>query len=144
MRKSRNWLLVLLLIIVVTGFASFIYNKRKIGVSNGTRQIVFLTNGQIYFGNLLTSQGDFVTLRDVYYPQAVDSLRPDPSGLKKKITLQRLDEEIYAPDGNLNINKSQILYYENMRSDSKINDAINKFIQDNKNNPSPTASPVKP
>lgn len=85
-------------------------------------QAVHMNNGQVFFGKLQNTNGDFLTLRDPYYtPESNDS---DASGDRKQLSLVKVGEEVYGPERSVSIAKSTVQYWENLRTDSKILDAI--------------------
>jgi hypothetical protein len=75
-------------------------------------QIVYLTNGETYFGKLSAPGGDFYYMRHVYTLTAQASPR---SGTPLQHTLIKLSNEIHGPQDLLVVNKSQIVYMENLR-----------------------------
>jgi hypothetical protein len=84
-------------------------------------QAVFLTNGQVYFGKLTAPGGDFYYLRDIYYLQSQIS----PQGGKQvHQTLHKLGDEIHGPEDLMVINRSQILFVENLKPSGQVSRAI--------------------
>ena len=85
-----------------------------------TFQAVFLDNGQVYFGKLQRTQGNFYHLSTVYYiQQGLGSLTQDSS-----LSLIRLGSEAHGPQDFMDINKDHILFIETMKPDSKVMKAI--------------------
>jgi hypothetical protein len=74
-------------------------------------QAVFLTNGQIYFGRLTSSGGDFYYLRHVYYLTAQAS----GNGRPLRRQLVKLTSDVHGPEDMIAINRAQVLYVENLR-----------------------------
>ncbi len=101
------------------------------GKSSG-QQAVFLTNGQVYFGNF--SQGkDYSTLTDVYYLQLAQSPQPDDkktSASQPQISLVKLGNELHAPVDEMKINNDHILFFEDMKDSAKVVQAIEKYKKD--------------
>lgn len=108
-------------------------------------QAVFLTNGQVYFGHLAGMQSQFATLTNIYYLQVDQQQGLQPTDNKTstapaqqpKVTLIKLGNELHGPQDSMSINRDQILFVEDMKSDSKVVSAIDQYI---KNPPSPSAS----
>jgi hypothetical protein len=73
-------------------------------------QAVFLNNGQVYFGKLTAPGGDFYYLRHVYYLQSQASRR----GIASQSKLIKLTTDINAPEDLMVINRSDILFVENL------------------------------
>src|SRR3990167_515518 len=83
-------------------------------------QAVFLTNDQIYFGLLKNVSNDYLILSDVYY------VKVNENGAGQLIKLGA--GEPHSPKNEMIINQDQVLFWENLRSDS----AVVKTIQDRK------------
>ena|SRR3989338_7827997 len=99
-------------------------------------QSVFLTNGQVYFGKISKS-GQWIKLSDVYYLQITDPLQPagnqGDSVIPKKeqsIQLVKLGSELHGPADVMYIEKDKILFWENMKDDSKVLQAIKQNKSD--------------
>lgn len=92
------------------------------------RQAVFLTNGQVYFGYLSRSNSPIIQLTDTYYLKSAKELQGSD---KSKIVIVRLGGELHGPEGTMQINRDQVLFFEDMRDDSKVNQAIEKAKSSN-------------
>ena len=97
---------------------------------------MFLTNGQVYFGKISKS-GQWIKLSDVYYLQITDPLQPagnqGDSVIPKKeqsIQLVKLGSELHGPADVMYIEKDKILFWENMKDDSKVLQAIKQNKSD--------------
>lgn len=115
-------------------------------------QAVFLTNGQIYFGQLSGFPGNSPVLKDVYYLRAQRSLQPSAetgeeelaveSKSKEKedktkasptptaqpeLTLIKLGNELHGPMDEIQLNSDHILFVEDLKQDSRIVRAIEQF-----------------
>jgi hypothetical protein len=89
-----------------------------------------LSNGQVYFGKLADAGSELVTLQDIWYLQIQQGSQAQTSAeaLKDKesqISLAKLGNELHGPDDSMSISKDQILFWENMKNDSKVVKAIN-------------------
>lgn len=125
MASSKNFPIIiavtLAVLIVVIGYVGmqflteFVkydrYNKQDF-VDQSTYQAVFLTNDQIYFGHLKNINSEFLMLDDVYY------VKVGEGGAGQLVKLGAI--EPHAPQDKMIINKSQVLFWENMRFDSTI------------------------
>lgn len=95
-------------------------------------QAVFLTNGQVYFGKLKDLGSAYVTLEDVYYiQQAQGGQTPNPNN--QNLSLVQLGKEIHGPEKQMQIASSQIIFWENLKDDGKVVDAIKKGVTDTGN-----------
>jgi hypothetical protein len=89
-------------------------------------EAVFLTNGQVYFGKLTHPGDDYVTLDDIYYlqvgPQQGSGSAATTSA--QSISLVKLGNELHGPVDQMHISRSQILFYEDLKSDGQVVKAI--------------------
>ena len=90
-------------------------------------QAVFINNGQVYFGRLQRSQGDYTLLKNVYYLQVSQTLQPASSTTRSAFEIVKLGGELHGPEDEMYFLKSAILFWENMRPDSQVVQAINNF-----------------
>jgi hypothetical protein len=111
--------------VIMTGLiftASFyLYKKDR----QETRTAVFLSTGQVYFGKLVRVNKENIVLKDIYYLSDTKDLSANDG---KKISIVKLGEELHGPKDLMYIQRTHILFYEEMRSDSKINEAIGKYL----------------
>lgn len=126
---SKTWYFILsILAIVILAAATVFYLSNRSTKSSSRRQAVFLTNGQVYFGYVENPYKDVVRIKNIYYLKTQDLLtQNDTTDEKKKISLVKLGNELHGPTDEMLISRYQILFIEDMRDNSKINDAIEKF-----------------
>jgi hypothetical protein len=100
-------------------------------------QAVFLENGQVYFGKL-KPMGSWLALTDVYYLQVTQPLQsasgqespPTQTGTanaSQEVKLVKLGSELHGPQDAMYIDRSKILFWENMKEDSKVLEAIKRY-----------------
>lgn len=128
-RKSKGWIWVLLVLLVALVAGSWYYFSTRADdtagetvISSGEYQAVFLDNGQVYFGKLERSRGEFYLLTDVFYLQsgvAVDQAT--------NLALTKLGSEAHGPEDQMQINKEHVLFIEDMKYDSKVIQAIQQY-----------------
>jgi hypothetical protein len=80
-------------------------------------QAVFLQNGQTWFGHYRDRFGPYAAIDSVYYVQTKASQDPDVPATSQLI---RRGNELHAPDPQVLIPKSAILFIEDLRDDSPI------------------------
>lgn len=102
-------------------------------VDKATYQAVFLVGGQVYFGVLSSAGEGYVHLRDVFYLSQGEEDAEGQGQLVKRGT------ELHAPEDPMIIPVAQVLFVENMRSDSEIVAAIRGFLSGDL--PARTAAP---
>lgn len=103
------------------------------GYLNGNQyQAVFLEGGQVYFGKLQVLH-DTYRLTDVYYlepSKAPDATTEDTNtkpGAKQSPNLVKLGSELHGPEDQMMFEKQNILFWENLKSDSKVSKAIDEY-----------------
>lgn len=108
----------LIVIFAVVGGGFWFFRLRPAAASN--YQAAFLSNGQVYFGKLSGAGANYVKLDDVYYLlalQATDSAQP-------RYTLRRLGSELHGPRTSMLINRTHLLFIENLKGDGRVVKAI--------------------
>jgi hypothetical protein len=100
-------------------------------------QAVFLTNGQVYFGKLQNSTGEYLKLTDIYYLQvdgAVQQAGGDAEATAEATTdensnvqLIKLGNELHGPRDEMQLNNQQVLFWENLKPDSRVSEAIKNY-----------------
>lgn len=129
-RNKKPVLLAVVVVIVVAvlGVAVAVYNmlNANAGVKSGQYQAVFLTNGQVYFGKLTNISDRYVKLSDIYYLQVQQSVQPAESknGEQPKVSLAKLGSELHGPEDEMQISRDQVLFWENLKDNSKVVSAI--------------------
>ena len=90
-------------------------------------QAVFLSNGQVYFGKLSAPGGDFYYLDHVYYLSTQASqVRGQKTPTPRQTLIHLGTVEIHAPEDRMVINRSEILFVENLKPSSQVTRAILK------------------
>jgi hypothetical protein len=103
------------------------------GIDSDKYQAVFFTNGQVYFGKLHNLNQQYLKLTDIYYIQKTDATTGDSSENPQKsssdqadVQLIKLGQELHGPEDAMVINRDQVLFYENLKSDGKVAETIAK------------------
>jgi len=138
-KPSKRFLLPIIVIIIVAilGVAGWFMwsGTRNIATTIDTTkyQAVFFTNGQIYFGKLHIFNNEYMKLSNIYYLQPQSSGEADAENPQKTTTDQnnvqliKLGDEIHGPQDEMIISKDQVLFYENLKSDGKVSQSIDKY-----------------
>lgn len=92
-------------------------------------QALFLTNGQVYFGKLSNLNHKYVTISNIYYLQVQQNLQDGKSSdaAASQVSLAKLGSELHGPEDRMYIDSTQVLFWENLKSDSKVVQAITKY-----------------
>jgi hypothetical protein len=144
--KALIAILGILVVLAVVGAVGWGLKTMWLGdsiakVSSKEWQAIFLTNGQVYFGKVKSVGMKNVTLADIYYLQVVtkplqttqvDTTASATSQGQQELTLIKLGNEIHGPTDTMIINRDQILLTEKLKTDSRVVQAISKYIEDQK------------
>jgi hypothetical protein len=115
--------------LVVGGLMAF-QSSISANINSSKYQAVFLTSGQVYFGKMTPINGGYVKLTDIFYPQtaATDTTNPQSATSDAAdIQLIKLGNEIHGPEDGMIINRDQILFFENLKSDGKVSQTITNY-----------------
>lgn len=128
-KKVTIWI-VLFLIIICFGLLLFLRPFKvllgeTLDIDSTTYQAVFLDNGQVYFGRLDPNpKSDFYELIDVFYITNTAMVELDDTA---SLSLRKLGGEAHGPTDQMLINGEHILFVEDIRSDSKVSEAISSY-----------------
>ena len=86
-------------------------------------QAVYLNSGQMYFGKLQNASGDFLVIKSPYIAQDV-AASDDKTDDKTQTTLLKVTTQVYGPEDSIAIKSSQVAFWQNLRDDSKVTQAI--------------------
>lgn len=98
-------------------------------VSKPQYQAVFLTNGQVYFGHLENATAKNLVLKDIYYLQSTpqnpqQGTEQNQQTSQSNLTLVKLGQELHGPEDKMVIKSDQVLFWENLKDNSKVVTAI--------------------
>ena len=140
--KGGGWakgLVTLIAILVIIAGGLYLIKDKGFtspkGLS-GDWQAVFLTNGQVYFGKVKSISADTVYLKEIYYLQVVDQplqrtqegeAIPE-AGTEQRLTLIKLGNELHGPEDSMVINRFHVVLMEDLKSDSRVVQAINDYV----------------
>ena len=103
-------------------------------VDTSKYQAVFLNGGQVYFGRITSLNNQFTRIADIYYLQVNQQVQPDqsnPSAASNNVSLVKLGCELHGPRDSMVINKDQVIFWENLKSDGKVAKAIATYQEQN-------------
>lgn len=126
----KNWRIWAgLLIVLAIGWKLFIWaglvpSSTFPLVDKNKWQSVFLTNGQVYFGHLKEQNRDYAILKNTYYLRMAEQ---PSSQQQQQINLVKLGSELHGPEDIMYIPKEQIVFWENLKSDSLVVRSINQL-----------------
>ena len=128
----KQIIFVLVLIIIVFGFYLFNNRNREIETvkSEGGKNSwysVKLINGEFYYGQIKNTSDDPIVLENVYYNyDQINSEQNENEGKPENgnLRLVKRGKETHGPDGSMSIVRTQVVYMEALREDSKVLKAI--------------------
>ncbi len=104
-------------------------------VNKKTLQAVFLNNGQVYFGNIRSLNDKYVRVGNIYYLRVNQQVQPNQStsNAAQDISLVKLGCELHGPDDQMLINRDQVTFWENLKTDGQVAKAVAEFVKQNPN-----------
>ena len=145
-RKTILWIAILMVsgLILLMVFDFVFYSTNKFNrlwnwVDIEKYQAVFLSNGQVYFGKVADVNDQTIILEDIYYLKTSAGLQKsgddssakneqkDEGVDKENFSLVKLGNEIHGPEDKMSLNLQHVLFIENLKSDSKVTEAIREY-----------------
>jgi len=131
------WVVLLFAVtILVLAIAVLLYfggSKEGDYVDGKKQQAVFLTNGQVYFGHIKSINKQYIDLNGIYYLNVNQQVQPkdakSTSDAQNSISLVKLGCELHGPVDRMLINRGQVTFWENLRDDGQVAQAIGKWKQ---------------
>lgn len=97
---------------------------------------VFLSNGQVYFGKIEKQNDNLLFLSSIYYLQVTKQIQPAEQNAEQQeqqnVSLVKLGNELHGPKDEMTINMDHVLFTEELKQDSRVVDAINRYLEENK------------
>lgn len=121
-KLGRNLVIIIAAVIVILLGAiiwwQFFSGQQRI--MHDRYQAVHLQDGRVFFGKLQNTNGEFMTLLNPYYTDLKNSGDQAP----KQLSLIKVGDEVYGPERSVSVARSTVQYWENLRTDSKVIEAI--------------------
>ncbi|MEI7522461.1 MAG: hypothetical protein WCJ86_03260 [Candidatus Saccharibacteria bacterium] len=143
--SSRNNIMSLLSLII-TGFLIlsvifYVVTGNNIGANNeskyvagGQYQAVFLNGGQVYFGQITSLNTKFLRVQDIYYLRVNQTVQPKAgSTASNDVSLVKLGCELHGPTDAMLINRDQVIFWENLKTDGQVAKAVAEYKKANPN-----------
>lgn len=124
-----------ILIVAVLLFMAFTGNGKGEArlVDTSKMQAVFMNGGQVYFGKITGLNSKNIVLEDIYYLRVNQQVQPDAEPKGDDISLVKLGCELHGPEDRMVIKQDQTIFWENLKSDGKVAQAVNQFKSQNPN-----------
>lgn len=95
-------------------------------------QAVFLNNGQVYFGKITHIDANTATIENIYYlKDGGFDKNQNVSGAN--VSLVKLGKELHGPDDKMVIERKNVAFWENLKTDGQVTKAIADYEKANKN-----------
>lgn len=107
---------VVVLILVVAGL-SYWWTARR----SHTYYAIFMTNNQVYFGSISDKDGKYIMLKNAAYLQNTDPSKP------QQVAMVQRGGELHSPTGDMNINRDQVLFIEELTPNSQVTKSIEAY-----------------
>lgn len=123
--------ITLLLLGVIGALVWFGFRSNIDSTINHDRyQAVFLSSGQVYFGNLELMDSNYMRLTNVFYIQS-DTATEDSEGVDSvndsNFKLIPMGDEVHGPESEMIIVRDQVLFFENLKPNSKVSELIGQL-----------------
>ncbi|MDB5187324.1 MAG: hypothetical protein JWM07_796, partial [Candidatus Saccharibacteria bacterium] len=79
---------------------------------------------------LQSTKGDYLTLTNIYYLQVQQTVQPADANAavnQGETQLVKLGNELHGPQDSMRISDKQVLFWENLKADSKVSQAISNY-----------------
>lgn len=126
-------IIALILLLVVGWFAWSNSRTVDAAIDTDKYQAVFFEGGQVYFGQLEETNDRYLTLTNVFYIQSSESTDQDVSVenpdqvTDSSMQLIKRGEEVFGPEDAMIINRDQVMFIENLKSDSRVSQLIQNY-----------------
>jgi len=92
-------------------------------------QAVFLSTGQVYFGNIESLTESNFVVSNIYYLQTSNT--GTEANANTNVSLVKLGCELHSPNDQMVINRSQVTFWENLQDTGQVAKAVKTFKQQN-------------
>ncbi|MBU2575578.1 hypothetical protein KKF64_00565, partial [Patescibacteria group bacterium] len=115
-RQGSTNIFVIVLVVVITAVAWMWISKNKLSGFDKDWQAIFLTNGQVYFGQIKSQNSVEIIAKDIYYLQVTRPLQQTEEGQQQatdqqgELSLVKLGNELHGPTDSMFINRDHVLF----------------------------------
>jgi len=125
-------------ILIIALLLSVVLSKDKGSKENGfvnhkKFQAVFLNGGQVYFGKITELNSQYYRMSNIYYLRVNQQVQPNQTNNNSAndISLVKLGCELHGPDDSMVINRDQVIFWENLKDDGQVANAVKKYVEAN-------------
>jgi len=124
-------ILIFILIIIFVGVSLWqngtIRNTVQLFKYSNSYQVIFLTSGQAYFGNITEITDEYVIMENPFSIKVQQKQTGDESQTQSEIKLLSIEDEFYKPENYMLFEKSGILHIEELNDSSQIIEIIKNY-----------------
>ncbi len=118
-----------IIVCILAALLSFVFLQditAPMKIDTSRYQVVSLVSGQVYFGKLKNIGGEYLYLEAPYVEQQVQAQEKNTDGSTKaaQTALIRVKDQVYGPQDMIAIKSDQVVFWQNLRDDSKVSQAI--------------------
>lgn len=115
-----------LLVASAAAAITLLQRQSQMQINTSGYQVVSLVSGQVYFGHLKNTTGEYLYLASPYIEQTIQPQEKNEDGSAKasQTALVRVKDQVYGPEDTIAIKSSQVSFWQNLRDDSKVTQAI--------------------
>lgn len=124
-RLSRRAIIIVVVVVVAALALVAWLLLPKTGIDHSKYQAVSVTNGTVYIGKLEVLNDEYYVLKNPYYlylPQnnsdSEDGQQKSTSGVATPV-LVNMKNDLHGPEDEMMIPKDKVLFFQNLREDSK-------------------------
>jgi hypothetical protein len=126
------------LTLIALGVIGFLMTARQNDesqyVAEDKMQAVFLNGGQVYFGKIRELNGKYIGMNDIYYLRVNQQVQPKQGAASQQdISLVKLGCELHGPQDHMIINREQVVFWENLKTDGQVAKAVEEYKKANPN-----------
>ncbi|MDB5175712.1 MAG: hypothetical protein JWM81_570 [Candidatus Saccharibacteria bacterium] len=124
-------LLFLVLLVARSTTTSDNSDEHKL-VDTSKLQAVFLSTGQVYFGNIQQLNNRYFVVNNIYYLQTSSTgTSTTAAAANTSVSLVKLGCELHSPYDKMVINRSQVTFWENLQDNGQVAQAVKTFKKQN-------------
>lgn len=128
MQRQTLLLIAAIGIVLIGGAVGLAWKYSSTQPDSDSYQAVFLDNGQVFFGKLSGVTQPYASLKSAYYSKEVnlpeDATAAQRQAAANNVSLVKAGDEVYGPENTMQIRTDKILFWQNLRDDSKVTKAI--------------------
>lgn len=149
-KKSRGMKLRVVTVALLFGATVILVGVLGLIANSGTKpeskfvdgsklQAVFLNGGQVYFGNIKDLNEKYVQMNNIYYLRVNQTVQPNQASAagqqpaQNDISLVKLGCELHGPTDEMQINREQVIFWENLKDDGQVAKAVADYKKQNPN-----------